>query len=61
MLGVRRETVTELAGLLQDRGLITYTRGRLTVRDRRGLERASCDCYRIIRAEFDRLMDIPVG
>jgi len=61
MLGVRRETVTELAGLLQDRGLITYTRGRLTVRDRRGLERASCDCYRIIRAEFDRLLDIPVG
>ena len=57
MLGVRRATVTEIAGALQERGLIDYSRGRITVTDRAGLEAASCLCYRIIAAEFDRLLE----
>jgi CRP-like cAMP-binding protein len=57
MLGVRRATVSEAATALQGRGLIEYTRGRLTVLDRPGLERASCGCYGIIRAEFGRMLD----
>ncbi len=55
MLGVQRPTVSVVAGTLQEAGLIRYTRGRVTVRDRKGLERASCECYPIIRAHFDRL------
>lgn len=57
MLGVRRATVTEAAGELQRRGLIDYTRGRITVVDRPGLERAACECYGVISAEFARLLD----
>lgn len=57
MLGVRRATVTEAAGALQARGLIEYTRGRMTIVDRAGLEAASCPCYGIIRAEFARMLD----
>jgi Crp-like helix-turn-helix domain len=57
MLGVRRATVTEAARSLQHAGLITYVHGRITVRDRRGLERASCECYTIIRREFERLLE----
>jgi len=57
MLGVRRATVTEAASGLQQDGLITYEYGRITVRDRRRLEAASCECYEIIRREFARLLD----
>jgi CRP-like cAMP-binding protein len=56
MLGVRREGVTEAAGKLQDAGLIHYRRGRITVLDRLGLERRSCECYEVVKTEFDRLL-----
>lgn len=54
MLGVRRVGITESASALQARGLIAYTRGIVTLRDRRGLERASCDCYRSDIATYER-------
>ena len=56
MLGVRREGVTEAAGKLQDAGLINYRRGRITVLDRPGLEARSCECYQVVKTEFDRLL-----
>lgn len=56
MLGVRRASVTEVASALATRGLIDYSRGSIHVLDRQGLERTSCDCYGIIRAELDRLL-----
>jgi CRP-like cAMP-binding protein len=56
MLGVRRATVNVAAGILQRAGFITYTRGRITVLDRPGLESASCECYLVIKAESDRLL-----
>jgi CRP-like cAMP-binding protein len=62
MLGVRREGVTEAAGNLQRAGLIRYSRGRITVTDRPGLERDVCECYAVVKKEFDRLLsDIPSG
>jgi CRP-like cAMP-binding protein len=61
MLGVRREGVTEAAGKLQEAGLISYHRGRITVLDRRGLEKRVCECYEVVRQEFRRLLpDSPV-
>ena len=56
MLGVRREGVTEAAGKLQDAGLISYRRGTITVLDRPGLEARSCECYQVVKTEFDRLL-----
>ena len=56
MLGVRREGVTEAAGNLQRAGLIRYSRGRITVIDRAGVERNACECYGVVRKEFDRLL-----
>ena len=56
MLGVRRPTVTAVAGTLQEAGLISYHRGRLTVVDRKGLEAASCECYEVVAKELDRLL-----
>jgi CRP-like cAMP-binding protein len=60
MLGVRREGVTEAAGNLQRAGLIRYNRGHIEVLDRPRLERAVCECYAVVKVEFDRLLsDIP--
>jgi CRP-like cAMP-binding protein len=56
MLGVRRAGVTVAMGTLQNAGILRYSRGRVTVLDRRRLEEASCDCYRVIRASHDRLV-----
>jgi CRP-like cAMP-binding protein len=56
MLGVRREGVTEAAGRLQAAGLIRYSRGRITVLDRPGLEARVCECYEVVRKEFRRLL-----
>jgi len=56
MLGVRREGVTEAAGKLQRAGLIDYSRGRIKVIDRLGLEKRSCECYQVVKNEFDRLL-----
>jgi len=56
MLGVRREGVTEAAGKLQDAGLIHYRRGTITVLDRPGLEARCCECYQVVKKEFDRLL-----
>jgi hypothetical protein len=53
---VRREGVTEAAGQLQDAGLIRYRRGSITVLDRAGLEARSCECYQVVKTEFDRLL-----
>lgn len=56
MLGVRREGVTEGALKLQRAGLISYTRGRINVLDRPGLEKRSCECYAVVKKEYDRLL-----
>jgi CRP-like cAMP-binding protein len=56
MLGVARATVNEVARALQEAGAIDYSRGWVTVLDRRQLESRTCECYRVIRLEFDRLL-----
>ena len=56
MLGVRREGVTEGALKLQQAGLIRYTRGHISVLDRDGLENRSCECYAVVKKEYDRLL-----
>lgn len=59
MLGVRREGVTDAAGKLQRQGIIEYSRGQITVLDRAGLERLSCECYAVVKRETDRLLPSP--
>ncbi len=61
MLGVRRAGVTVAMGELQDAGIIKYSRGKVRVLDRAALERASCECYGIVRAVFDRLLGTSTG
>ena len=56
MLGVRREGVTEAALKLQGAGLIRYSRGHISVLDRDGLEQRSCECYAVVKKEYDRLL-----
>jgi CRP-like cAMP-binding protein len=56
MLGSRRATVTLSAGMLQKAGLIKYHRGHVEIIDRKGLESVSCECYRVIRSELDRVL-----
>jgi CRP-like cAMP-binding protein len=56
MLGVRREGVTEAALKLQGAGLIRYARGHISVLDRPGLEHRTCECYRVVKKEYDRLL-----
>jgi CRP-like cAMP-binding protein len=56
MLGVRRESVTEAAGKLQQAGIISYRRGHITVIDRSGLEKWACECYQVVKTEFNRLL-----
>jgi CRP-like cAMP-binding protein len=61
MLGVRREGVTEAAGRLQAEGLIEYNRGRITVLDRAHLEARVCECYAVVKKEYDRLLPFPAA
>ena len=61
MLGVRRASVTVAAGMLQEAGLIRYARGRITVLDRPRLEEAACECYRAVRAKYERLLGQQTG
>jgi CRP-like cAMP-binding protein len=56
MLGVRREGVTECALKLQQAGIIRYARGHITVLDRGGLEKCTCECYDVVKKEYDRLL-----
>ena len=56
LLGVRRESVTEAAGALQHAGLIRYSRGRIAVLDRFRLEARACECYAVVKREYDRLL-----
>ena len=61
MLGVRREGVTEAALKLQDAGLIRYARGHISVIDRPGLEKRTCECYAVVKKEYDRLLPVKLA
>lgn len=56
MLGVRRAGVSEAVGSLESAGHITHARGQIRIADEGGLERAACECYRVVRKEYDRLL-----
>jgi hypothetical protein len=59
MLGVQRPTVSTTAHMLQQAGLITYTRGQMKVLDSRGLVEGACACYELMEREMDRIFDVP--
>src|SRR6202795_2430962 len=61
MLGVRREGVTEAALKLQQDGLIRYARGHITVLNRAGLEQRTCECYTVVKKEYDRLLPLSIA
>jgi len=56
VLGIRRESITASAGRLQNAGYIRYSRGRISVTNRHGLEGSSCECYGVIKREYDRML-----
>ncbi len=58
MLGVQRSTVTVAAGALQQQRIISYSRGRIEILDRPGLTAVACECYQIVRASYDRLVQL---
>ena len=58
LLGVRREGVTVAAGRLQDAGLISYSRGHIHILDRQGLEENTCECYEVVKNEYERLLGL---
>jgi CRP-like cAMP-binding protein len=60
ILGVRRATITEVAGSFHENGLVRCRRGAVAILDRGGLRRTACDCYRIVQEEFDRLLSVAV-
>jgi CRP-like cAMP-binding protein len=59
MLGVRRASINEVAQALQKQGLIHYQRGIITILDAEGLKAAACQCYQIVRAQYDQMLDDP--
>jgi CRP-like cAMP-binding protein len=61
MLGVRREGITAAAGKLQDAGVINYSRGRIVILDRPALEALACECYSVVRDEYERLLPVAMG
>ena len=58
MLGVRRAGVTQAAQKLQESGIIRYSRGHIYILDQGGLEAASCECFKTVRDEYDRLLGV---
>jgi CRP-like cAMP-binding protein len=61
MLGVRRTSITGTANRLKNKKIIEYTRGHVTILDRAALEKCSCECYAVMKREFDRLLGSPLG
>lgn len=61
LLGVRREGISEAARRLQDAGVLAYSRGRIRLLDRSGLEQRSCECYQSLRRDYDRLLGTPLS
>jgi CRP-like cAMP-binding protein len=61
MLGVHRPSVSVVAGLFQQAGIIRYTRGRMKILDRPRLEDSACECYAMVRSQFERLLGVPRG
>ena len=61
MLGVRRTSVSLVAGTLQRAGLITYRRGHIQITDLEGLRDASCECYATVKAQYDRLLNTEIA
>ena len=59
MLGARRASVTEVLRPLQEAGLLRSHRGRISILDRAGLEARTCECYWVVKGEYDRLLDEP--